>query len=166
MQVSLRNLTINTVVGIALIIAAAAYGIMALLTLDGPTKYDVVGEAGMPATLALFLALIGCGLVYQGLRTGRTDAEGKAEADDRIRSGATITLVILAMVAYGLLLPWVGFILLTPFLVYLLLYISEFRRPLPAVMVSAGLTVIVWLVFQKGLGVLLPNGHLPFFSTL
>ncbi len=76
-----------------------------------------------------------------------------------IREYRVLSAVIL-LVLYFLLLSFVGFLIATVLLIPAMLYLLEYRKPLPVVVITVLGTAFLFTAFQVLLGVPLPDGLL------
>jgi len=76
-----------------------------------------------------------------------------------IREYRVLSAVIL-LVLYFLLLSFVGFLIATVLLIPAMLYLLEYRKPLPVVVITVLGTAFLFTAFQVLLGVPLPDGSL------
>jgi len=76
-----------------------------------------------------------------------------------IREYRVVSAVIL-LVLYFLLLSFVGFLIATVLLIPAMLYLLEYRKPLPVVVITVLGTAFLFTAFQVLLGVPLPDGSL------
>ena len=98
-------------------------------------------------------------LVMNAVKLGR--ATEKAETlslRDRGVRGALICLLI--SMAYYLLWEPVGFLILAPITMFVLMYLIDMRNYLTMVIVSIVLPVVMWLLFYKVLNIQAPLGPL------
>lgn len=133
---------------------------------DGYAAFlDVQSPAFFPLLLSTLLVVIStaflCLSLYSARRgsyeriAGEQGAEGEAiEAPFRLAATAA------TLVAYYVLLSWIGMLAASVLLILVLSIILGFRRHLITVAVAILLPVAVYMLFQRGLYVMLPEGHL------
>jgi putative tricarboxylic transport membrane protein len=73
-----------------------------------------------------------------------------------------VVLVLIALFIYGLLMEWLGFIIVTLLLFLFILRVVEKKKWLFTVLVSLTVTAISYLLFETGLQSQLPKGLLEF----
>jgi putative tricarboxylic transport membrane protein len=135
--------------GVALVALGLAIGIEAL-GFGVAFLTDPVGPKALPWLAAAALVLAGCRLAL------------RADTATPWPAGAVLTRMGLAtggLLLYGIVLPWLGFLLSTTLVVAALshLFGAAPRHSLPA---AAGLTVALWLLFARALALPLPIGDL------
>ena len=109
------------------------------------------GPAYFPFGLGVLLALIGALVLFKALTIER-------EGGDRIGPIAwkPLTIVLGSVALFGLLLPVLGMILTLPVLIVIAALAGDEFRLGEALINAAILTLGSWLVFIKGLGLVLP----------
>jgi putative tricarboxylic transport membrane protein len=133
---------------------------------------DPIGARTLPIiTGALIFAgglfLAGRRLVRWKAEATIVPAEGTRDQPEVPASTARSIVVWALCFAYVALLETVGFLILTPFLLAILLWIMGVRRPLRLGLITVGAVVVVFGVFDILLGVRLPLGPLdPYIGYL
>ena len=109
------------------------------------------GPAYFPFGLGIILALLGLATLFEAFVS-------KAEDGDLIGAIAWRPLLIIlgAVVAFGFLLPRAGLVITLPVLIILSSWASDEFRLSTALISSIVLTIASWLVFVKGLGLIIP----------
>ena len=69
-----------------------------------------------------------------------------------------IFLVFFALLAAGLLLNSIGFFIILPLFLLSILFIAGIKNWKPLVIIPIALTIVLYLIFEIGLGVALPYG--------
>ena len=87
----------------------------------------------------------------------------QAERPERIPIKPVSFVVLLVALLYTFLLPWVGFLLGTPLLVFVLFKLLGGEKWWQGVILSACVTAILWWFFRIYLHVALPMGFLEEF---
>jgi putative tricarboxylic transport membrane protein len=126
---------------------------------------DPIGSRALPVITGALILAGGLFLAGRRLVRWRTDptvvaAEGTSDEPDVPASTARALVVWVLCFAYIALLERVGFLILTPFLVAILLWIMGVRRPVRLGLLTVGAVVVVFGVFDLLLGVRLPLGPL------
>jgi putative tricarboxylic transport membrane protein len=143
----------DLITGLALLAFTALYAQQSFLIRRGFAS-DRLGPAAFPRLLALVLGILAALLVVRAL-AGRSDPA----RPPAIRGGPFAAVLVL-LVAYALLLPRVGFLLATPVLLGGVIYALGLRAWLTLVGTALGITAVLYVVFGRGLHVLLPMGVL------
>ncbi|GHV37220.1 hypothetical protein FACS1894187_13390 [Synergistales bacterium] len=125
--------------GIYFWVASSAYG-----SLSG-----AVGSAHFPKLLGALLFLLGGTNFYQAA-SKRERGEAEAVSNVRLFGGAFLS------VTYIFLIPILGYFYVTPVFAVCLLTLLGYRNPVKVVLVSAGFTLIAYVVFYRILSVALP----------
>jgi hypothetical protein len=71
-------------------------------------------------------------------------------------------MILIGVGAFGFTLRQFGMVPATFILVGIAAYAQDEVRPVPTLVLGAGLAALAWLVFAKGLGVLIPAFEWPF----
>ena len=138
-------------IGIGLLLFALLYLQQSFLITRGFAS-DRLGPAFFPRLLAGALVVLAVVLIVRAL-SGRSDPT----PPPAIRFGILFGVLAL-LVAYGLLMPQLGFLLTTPVLLGAFIWLLGLRQWGSLVGTAVGLTVILYLVFVRALHVLLPLG--------
>jgi hypothetical protein len=152
----------------AVAFAAALIGTIIVITaqqLPAGSIRDSVGTAAMATGVGSLMAIGGLALAIRRLIGGRTAGvlvphEGSSDLERYPASFARVLWVWGACLLYTLLLPWVGFAFLTPLLIAGLLWLLQFRRPRPVLIISFVATLFFYLLFDVLLLVRFPHGLL------
>lgn len=129
-----------------------------------------IGPGAWPKLiLVLMLAAAAWGAVASVLRGGKSEPGKDAEADEaealmrlpeihpyRVWAAVGATLV------YLVLLPLLGFFLVTIVYSFAMMWLGGFRRPMAAALLSAGIGLFFMFIFMRVVYVALPLGVAPF----
>ncbi|WP_246603009.1 tripartite tricarboxylate transporter TctB family protein [Sporosarcina aquimarina] len=136
------------------IISICLGGLFYYLTLDFPKLNTAdTGAAFLPRIYCGLLILFGIILLIQGIR----DHSKNEESSQTVRY-ALISMVI--VLAYILVIPYIGFYVSTALTIFSLLFFSKVRKAVTLVSVPLGAVLFVFLVFEKLLKVSIPMGSL------
>ena len=141
----------DLLIGFGLLVVAAVYFQQSFAITRGFAS-DRLGPSFFPRLLAGVLVVLAVTLVVRAL-SGRSDPT----PPPAIRFGILFGVLAL-LVAYGLLMPQLGFLLTTPVLLGAFIWLLGLRQWGSLVGTAVGLTVILYLVFVRALHVLLPLG--------
>lgn len=132
-------------------------GVFYYLTLDlRPSPGPDVGGAFYPRLLIYATLILSLRLLYKALKKDDSDSE---ELFDFENGGFwNVILVVIISFIYLYLLDIVGFLLLTPFYLFLLLTIIEAKNIPYRILISILTTGIIMYVFQNFLNVPFPDG--------
>lgn len=139
--------------GLLLLAFAAVYYQQSFLIVRGFAS-DRLGPAFFPRLLAGALAVLALALLARAVG-GRSDPSPPPAA----RTGLLAATLVL-LVAYALVMPRVGFLVASPVFFAAVLVCLGVREPVPVTAVAVGLTAVLYVVFGRLLGVLLPPGLL------
>ncbi len=140
-------------IGLGLLVLSAVYFQQSFGIIRGFAS-DRLGPAFFPRLLALTLAALALTLIVRAV-SGRSDPS----RPPAVRLGVFAGLVLL-LVLYTLLLPRLGFVLMTPVLVAGAIWLLGLRQWGYLVGTAVGVTAVLYLVFARTLHVLLPMGPL------
>ena len=121
-----------------------------------------VGPEVFPRALAIALFLCCLVLFLHNLRTteeNKQSAPTLSLKDEYIRHALVATL---AIVVYAMLWEPVGFLVVTPFVLFFLIYLMGKRDWAKMAIVSVIMPIVAWGVFRYLLGITLPMGVLDF----
>src|ERR687897_1672615 len=148
-----------------LALAAVVFGILIVwqATLIRLTPaYSKVGPRVIPYIVGAGLVVVGVWLAYEAL-TGRASA-GSAESEDADPTlptdWRTVGLLVLALLAYLLLIERAGFIIASATLFVTAAFAMGSRRLARDIAIGIVLATVLYLVFNRGLGLSLPAGIL------
>ena len=124
--------------------------------------YSKVGPRVIPYIVGAGLVLLGAWLAYEAL-TGRA-ATGSADSEDADPTlptdWRTVGLLTLALIAYLFLIAPAGFIIASATLFTAAAFAMGSRRLARDVAIGILLSVVLYVVFNRGLGLSLPAGVL------
>jgi putative tricarboxylic transport membrane protein len=145
------------------VLATAAFGALlvvgaALVVVDAlrlPATSAVVGPAAVPLPVGVLLGLVGLGLLARSARALRTAPAGPPW---QARAGLRLLAMVAALVAFALLLPLLGWVVSAAalFAAASLLLGAPRDRRVPAY--GWALAAVVFLVFDRLIGLTLPAG--------
>ena len=115
---------------------------------------DRLGPAFFPRVLAVLLTLLALVLIVRAA-SDRSDPSPQSP----VRTGRLVAVLALT-VGWAILLPELGFLVVTPFLMAAVIWVLGLHRWRPIVGVALGATLVLYLVFVRILNVLLPMGLL------
>ena len=144
----------NTAIGLFLILFAAVvlWHVQSFPSLDN----GYPGPALFPSVLAVLFIICGIGLIIQGVR--QREKLLKFDTGTLKLSGLLNILFVLGMiVCYIFLAQFAGFLIFS-FLVLLILMKWLKVKTLASILMSAGVTLVIYLLFAKVLLVPLPWG--------
>lgn len=143
-------ITLNDrVLGIAALIFAAlitAFG----YDLEPPFSYEPVGPKAFPLLIALIIALCGVRLLIKGGGQVESNPPG---------ANPRIVMMVAYLAAYAFLFQWVGFPVATALMVTFVGRLFQATWP-QAIIGGVVMSVGLFLLFDKGLDVVLPLGIL------
>ena len=114
-----------------------------------------IGPGLLPQIYSVALYILAIALFIQGLRDNQRSKQ--------VSSSQNFLLVFLSMVVvavYVFLIPYLGFYLITPIIVAILLKITRIKSILTLTLVPIGTTVFILVFFEKILKVPVPSGVL------
>ena len=132
---------------------------------------DPVGPRGFPVLAAVLLLVAGVSLVLARERkvsgvgdvaeSDGLDGGGEVGGSRGLRWGGLPRSVVLtaALLAYAVLLPWLGFLLATALALWATALIFE-GGPVRGMIASAVVSLGLWRLFEWALGIYLPVGML------
>lgn len=143
----------DRIIGVLLLLLAGAY-YWATYDIAVGLASDVLGPTFFPRLLAILLGVASAGLVVRTWWTKASDLPPAGDRPDRLIGALVLT------VAYLLLLPQAGYLLLTPLYLAAFALLLGYRALLPLVGTALGITVTLYVVFGRFLRVRLPAGTL------
>ncbi|HEY9088880.1 MAG TPA: tripartite tricarboxylate transporter TctB family protein [Anaerolineaceae bacterium] len=140
------------------LLAFAAYMIAESLSMPIQSQYGP-GPGLFPLGLGMILAVLSIALFWDGVNPKVKDKPSKFQNKRGLLSSS---LVVVGLVGYALLINWLGYLLTTFFLVLFLMGVVA-RDNLKTTFITAlSVTILLFLIFNVGLGVHLPKGPLGF----
>jgi len=149
------NLSRTRIGGLAFLLLSLAYGYSATSIALFP------GEESEPfsaRTLPYFLAALGSALsllLLLGRDEDRVEENANADLDWRLAAG-----LLVLMIAYGLALEWLGFLVATTLFLIVGFWMLGERRPRILLAVSVPFTVGFWLLLTQALDIYLAPGQI------
>jgi putative tricarboxylic transport membrane protein len=145
------------------VLATAAFGAVlviaaVLVIVDAvrlPETSEAVGPAAVPLPVGALLGVIGVGLLVQARSQLRSAVRG---APWPPKAGLRLLGMVAALVAFALLLPWLGFVVTSAALFVAAAMLLGAPRFLSTVAYGWALSAIVFLVFDRLIGLSLPTG--------
>ncbi|MGD9042927.1 MAG: tripartite tricarboxylate transporter TctB family protein [Desulfobacterales bacterium] len=144
---------------IASIVIVCFTGFYAYLTSQLPARNlpNTLGSAFMPWLLAtLLFCLAVCLLITNAVRGTREDSN----ANISLKEGFSVIFLALFVYVYVKAIQAFGFIVVTPFFLAALMWISGARKWKEIVLLSIASTLGIYIFFQKIFKVILPHGTL------
>jgi putative tricarboxylic transport membrane protein len=147
-------------IGAAVIGLSIAFGV-GLLAIDGAGGYSGLSPRFMPTLVALGLAVCGLMILVQTVRgrfvAGDDGLEAASNAPPRSPTAGTDLLWLIAgLVLHMALIGRVGFIAASTLLMVFVARGYGSRRPLRDAIVALAVTVPIWALFSKVMGISLP----------
>ena len=147
-------------IGAAVIGLSIAFGV-GLLAIDGAGGYSGLSPRFMPTMVALGLAICGAAIMIQTARsrfvTGDDDAPTLGDAPPLSPTAGTDLLWLIAgLLLHMALIGRVGFIAASTLLMVFVARGYGSRRPLRDAIVALAVTVPIWALFSKAMGISLP----------
>jgi putative tricarboxylic transport membrane protein len=137
----------------ALMIVAAVFVIVDAVRL--PETSEAVGPAAVPLPVGVLLGVVGAVLLVQArLRF----AAATAEQDPRPRAGLRVFGMVVALVGFALLLPLLGYVVTAAALFTAAALLLGAPHPWRTAATGWALAAIVFLVFDRLIGLSLPTG--------
>ncbi|MBQ7785807.1 MAG: tripartite tricarboxylate transporter TctB family protein [Clostridia bacterium] len=115
-----------------------------------------IGPAGFPKFISVVLGILGLAQTVMALSSGV-----EAPKFDVDKKAATLFIAaVAAVVVYVMLVTTVGFVLLTPILMVVMMYLFGERHFGKMAVIAIVTTAIVWLLFTEVFMIFLPAGRL------
>ena len=130
-----------------------------------------IGPGAWPKLiLGLMLITALWGLVSSFLATGKAPEHTEHEEDEALVRPPEIHpfrvwIAVGATLVYLVLLPLLGFFLATCLFSFVLMYLGQFRRPVPVAVLSVAIALTFLFLFMRVVYVALPAGIAPFDSV-
>jgi putative tricarboxylic transport membrane protein len=127
---------------------------------------DPVTARGLPYFTGSYLIVAGLYLAVRRAMTWSlipgdyTVSEGHEDEPDHPASAARAFTMMGLAVLWGVLLKPVGFLIVTPPIIGVMLWLMDVRKPSRLFGFSLIFTFVIWLAFSEVLGVVLPYGPL------
>lgn len=125
-----------------------------------PNGYTVVGPRVVPMTVAGGLIVLGLAFVIHVALGRETELEAQLATERATGSALTPALLIGLLVTYSALLRPVGYVVATVVFLPIAAWLLASRKPVRDIVVGLVMSVGVYLVFRRVLGIQLPAGVL------
>lgn len=140
-------------------------GVMILLALAFYLMSNALSKdaAKWPQFFAIILIILSIGLIVDTfIKPNREQAEKevKEEKEEKPVKDRSVLYTIILTLAYLLLMNFIGFLILTPIYVFVLLWSINYRNTPRLIALSISATIVVTFVFQFLLNVPIPQGIL------
>jgi putative tricarboxylic transport membrane protein len=135
-----------------MVVAAVLVVVDALLL---PRTSAVVGPAAVPLPVGVLVGLVGAGLLLQSARKLRTAPAGHPWQD---RAGLRLLAMVVALIAFALLLPLLGWVVCAAALFTAAAVLLGAPRDWRVLAYGWALAAVVFLVFDRLIGLTLPTG--------
>ncbi|SDN96813.1 putative tricarboxylic transport membrane protein [Cryobacterium flavum] len=143
-------------------IVLVALGVLVLLDgLGQPASKSAsgIGAGFFPIIMAVFLLAIAASLVVQALRGMRGEAdEAEGDVDTTTTRWRQALMVVGAVLFFATALEPLGYILTNAITFFAVAYAIGARRYLRDAIVSVVLSIVIYIVFTRGLSISLPAG--------
>lgn len=114
-----------------------------------------IGPAFLPRAYSVALYILAIALLFQGLK------EMKKQNEETNKNSLLLVFwMIVVTVLYVYLIPIIGFYIITPIVMIILLRLTKVKNIFTLTLVPAGMTVFVLIFFEKLLSVPVPSGTL------
>lgn len=131
-------------------------------------KTDQIGEQGFPLILGAIFVIGGSVLVWRNYQAWRADARPQTPqinepGDEEPDLPASNTR---PLVMWGVCMAWtvavgpIGFLIVTPILIAAELWLMDFRRPIPVLVIALLGSFLMWFTFDFLLMINIPGGLL------
>ena len=142
-----------------MLLFSMAYGLLALKI---PLSFLAQNEFFTSRTMPYALAVLGVLIALLILVFPTTDPEGKRSIREETHGmdWKTATLLVVGMIAYGLTMKWIGFIISSILFLLVGFYILGERRIKRMLLASIPLVVMLWFIMSSLLGVYIAPGEL------
>ena len=145
----------HIIIGILLLSFALFYAYLAW-NLPDRNLPNTLGPDVMPYVFAAFLAFLAIFLLVQtATDQGSTNTEIPQGVE--VRQGVRVLLLIGLFALYIGLMSYGGFLLITPFVVAFLMYLTGSRKRGEIIMTSIGVTAVIYVLFHYLFRVPLPE---------
>lgn len=144
---------------LVMLLFSMAYGLLALKI---PLSFLARDEFFTSRTMPYALAVLGVLLALLILVLPTTDPVGKRSLREETHGmdWKTAILLVVGMIAYGLTMKWIGFIISSILFLLVGFYILGERRIKRMLLASIPLVVMLWFIMSSLLGVYIAPGEL------
>ena len=152
----MKKMTLSFYVSLALVVLGLVV-LRTALRLPFSTPVTAVGGPGTFPTVYLVM-IITCSAILAVTEFVKSFSapESKSPAKIEISDVVRILLMVVTVVIYILTLSTVGFMISTPLLIFVLLWLFGYRNMVISPLLAIGFTILLRLLFQTFLRVLLP----------
>lgn len=142
--------------GLLFLTFSVCYGLAAMRIPSLPVdKFEAMNARSLPYALAILGSVLSLVLIFSPRAVSGADRTSAAPGSWR-----TVSLLLVAIVVYGVLLDALGFPLATAFFLAVASVLLGERRWLYVVCISAALVGALWLILVPGLDVYLAPGSI------
>ena len=120
-------------------------------------KGNDVGCSFFPRTLSIFLILLSLLLLFNSIKK---DKNHSTQDSNDPYALIRVLIVIILTVAYRYVIDYIGFLILTPFYLIILMLLIKVENIKKSIVLSVSITMFIWLAFYYLLQMPLPNGIL------
>jgi putative tricarboxylic transport membrane protein len=144
---------------LVMLLFSMAYGLLALKI---PLSFLAQNEFFTSRTMPYALAVLGVLIALLILVFPTVDPEGKRSLREETHGmdWKTAILLVVGMIAYGLTMKWIGFIISSILFLLVGFYILGERRIKRMLLASIPLVVMLWFIMSSLLGVYIAPGEL------
>ena len=125
-----------------------------------------IGPGAWPKMVLALMLITALWGIVAALRSGKAVTEQDAGSEEVVRPPEIhpfrVWIAVGATIVYLLLLPVLGFFLATVVYTCILMFLGEFRRPVPVTVLSLGTGFFFMFMFMRVVYVALPLGIAPF----
>jgi putative tricarboxylic transport membrane protein len=137
-------------------------GVMILLALAFYFMSNSLSEdaAKWPQFFTILLIILSIGLIVDTVIKPNREQVEKEEKEVKPVKDRSVLYTIIITFAYLLLMNFIGFLLLTPIYVFVLLWVINYRNTTRLIALSISTTIVITVIFQFLLNVPIPQGIL------
>lgn len=154
-----RTVAFGNIVCALIFGAIAVYAIVASMGFK-TFKNSTVDPSAFPQIMAVGLLIFSLILLVMNVLKLRSDEEEGPTLSIKDRGVRHMLMCVVVTVAYVALWDKIGFLILAPITMMVLMYMIDMRKWGVMAIVSIGLTLVVWLLFYKVLSISIPLGPL------
>ncbi|MDQ4035439.1 MAG: tripartite tricarboxylate transporter TctB family protein [Chloroflexota bacterium] len=142
------------------LLALSAILIVSAIGIARGGGYTVISPATIPLLVSIGLLVLAATFVLRTTLLPDADLAERAAEEERATHWPTVGLVAVALVAYGVALDGLGYVVATGLFLPVTARILGSRSPIRDLVVGVGLALVVYIGFTEFLGVRLPAGIL------
>ncbi len=154
---------------LAMVVLLGALGLYLLLdaaNIAVPGSANTIGPRFFPYLVGAVVLATALALGFRVLRGDRGPADESEDVDpDAPTSWSAVGIIVVAFLGHALLINVIGWPLAVTLMFGLVAWALGARGVVRPLVAGGVLSVLVWIVFVKGLGVALPGGTLLEFAT-